>query len=62
MLILFALGETIVRKKGGEYFAKKKENAPKSSVQVPFSKARAGMPEEDLALLDDSPWRTPKGL
>ena len=62
MLILFAVGETIVRKKGGEYFAKKKANAPKSSAQVPFSRMRVGMPEDDLALLEDSPWRTPKGL
>ena len=62
MLILFAVGETIVRKKGGEYFAKKKANAPKSSTQVPFSRMRVGMPEDDLALLEDSPWRTPKGL
>ncbi len=62
MLIMFAFGETIVRKKGGEYFAKKKENAPKSPVQAPFSKTRAGMPEDDLALLEDSPWRAPKGL
>ena len=62
MLILFAVGETIVRKKGGEYFAKKKANAPKSSIQVPFSRMRVGMPEDDLALLEDSPWRTPKGL
>jgi len=23
---------------------------------------RVGMPEDDLALLEDSPWRTPKGL
>ena len=62
MLVLFAVGETIVRKKGGEYFAKKKANAPKSSTQVPFSRRRLGMPEDDLALLEDSPWRTPKGL
>ena len=62
MLILFAVGETIVRKKGGEYFAKKKAIAPKSSTQVPFSRMRVGMPEDDLALLEDSPWRTPKGL
>ena len=62
MLILFAVGETIVRKKGGEYFAKKKANAPKSSTQVPFSRMRVGMPEDDLALLEDSPWRTPEGL
>ena len=62
MLILFAVGETIVRKKGGEYFANKKANAPKSSTQVPFSRMRVGMPEDDLALLEDSPWRTPKGL
>ena len=62
MLILFAVGETIVRKKGGEYFAKKKANAPKSSTQVPFSRMRVGMPEDDLALLEDSPWRNPKGL
>ena len=62
MLILFAVGEMIVRKKGGEYFAKKKANAPKSSTQVPFSRMRVGMPEDDLALLEDSPWRTPKGL
>ena len=62
MLILFTVGETIVRKKGGEYFAKKKANAPKSSTQVPFSRMRVGMPEDDLALLEDSPWRTPKGL
>jgi hypothetical protein len=62
MLILFAVGETIVRKKGGEYFAKKKANAPKSSTQVPFSRMRVGMPEDDLVLLEDSPWRTPKGL
>ena len=62
MLILFAVGETIVRKKGGEYIAKKKANAPKSSTQVPFSRMRVGMPEDDLALLEDSPWRTPKGL
>ena len=62
MLVLFAVGETIVRKKGGEYFTKKKANAPKSSTHVPFSRRRLGMPEDDLALLEDSPWRTPKGL
>jgi hypothetical protein len=47
---LFAVGETIVRKKGGEYFAKKKANAPNSSTQVPFSRMRVGMPEDDLGV------------
>lgn len=62
MLVLFAVGETIVRKKGGEYFAKKKASTPQSPAQVPFSRVRVGMPEDDLPLLEDSPWRTPKGL
>ena len=62
MLVLFAFGETFVRKKSSQYFEKKQTNAPQPSAQVPFSKTKAGMPEDDLALLEDSPWRTPKGL
>lgn len=62
LLITVAFGETFARKKGSEYMAKKNTGTPQSPDKAPFSRAKSGMPEDDLIHRDDDPWRTPKGL
>ena len=62
MLILAALGETLLRKKGREWAARKSAVQPKGSNNSPFKRRKEGMPEYEEAFNDDDPWRTPKGL
>tara|TARA_B110001452_G_scaffold127956_1_gene106309 strand:- start:591 stop:1217 length:627 start_codon:yes stop_codon:yes gene_type:complete len=62
LLVVVALGETFARKKGSEYIAKKKTDAPQTPEKVPFSRVKSGMPDDDFVDNEDDPWRTPKGL
>ena len=62
MLVIMAFGETLVRKKGGEYFSKKNTMNAQVTEKAPFSQKKYGMPEYDDLPSEDDPWRTPKGL
>ncbi len=61
LLVLVAFGEVLVRKKGGAYLAKRDANKPDEREKSPFKPLKAGMPEEDVALDEEGPWRTPLG-
>ena len=62
MLFIVAFAETFVRKKGGEYLAKKNTKNAQVTEKAPFSQKKPGMPEYDDLPPEDDPWRTPKGL
>ena len=62
MLILAAIVETLLRKKGSEWAAKKSAMQSSSPAKSPFKPRKEGMPEYEEAFGDDDPWRTPKGL
>ena len=61
LLFIVAYSEVFIRKKGGEYMAKRNEGKPDLPEKSPFKPLRAGMPEEDTSLDEDGPWRAPIG-
>lgn len=62
LLVLVAFAESIVRKKGKQYFSNKGSNRQQLDVKAPFKRLNTGASDDDLLGLDESPWRTPKGL
>ena len=61
LLVLFAFGEVFVRKKGGAYLAKIEANKPEQPEKSPFKPVHNGMPEDDMVLDEEGPWRAPIG-
>lgn len=60
-LFLVAFGEVFIRQKAESFMAKRAESNPARAEKSPFKPLRTGMPEEDLSLDEDGPWRSPIG-
>lgn len=61
LLFVVAFSEVFIRQKGGQYLAKRNANLPEQPEKSPFKPLRSGMPEEDMALDEEGPWRSPIG-
>ena len=61
MLFAIAFGEVLVRQKGGAYLAKRNASKPEQPEKSPFKPLHSGMPEEDVDIDEEGPWRTPLG-
>ncbi|MDP6234413.1 MAG: hypothetical protein QF364_01060 [Candidatus Poseidoniaceae archaeon] len=62
LLVLVAFAESIVRKKSKQYFSNKGPARQQLDAKAPFKRLNTGPSDDDLLGLDESPWRTPKGL
>ncbi|MDA8573695.1 Gmad2 immunoglobulin-like domain-containing protein [Candidatus Poseidoniales archaeon] len=60
-LFLVAFGEVFIRQKAEVFMAKRAKSNPVRTEKSPFKPLRTGMPEEDLSLDEDGPWRSPIG-
>ena len=62
LLVLVAFAESIVRKKSKQYLSNKGSTRKHLDAKAPFKRLNTGASDDDLLGLDESPWRTPKGL
>ena len=60
-LFVVAFAEVFIRQKADAYLTKRAASKPNQPEKSPFTPLRSGMPEEDLALDEDGPWRSPIG-
>ena len=60
-LFIVAFGEVFIRQKAEAYLSKRAATNPIQPEKSPFTPLRSGMPEEDLALDEEGPWRSPIG-
>ena len=60
-LFIVAFGEVFIRQKADAYLTKRAASKPAQPEKSPFKPLKTGMPEEDLALDEDGPWRSPIG-
>lgn len=61
LLFVIAFSEVFIRRKGEEYLEKRNANQPEQQEKSPFKPIRAGMPEEDMVVDEEGPWRSPIG-
>jgi hypothetical protein len=61
-LFVVAFGEVFVRQKADELLSKRTKHSTSTIEKSPFKPLRKGMQEDDLALDEEGPWRTPLGL
>lgn len=60
-LFLVAFGEVFVRQKAEAYMATRVKSDSSRVEKSPFKPLRTGMPDDDLSLDEDGPWRSPIG-
>ena len=60
-LFIVAFGEVFIRQKAETYVSKRAASRPAQPEKSPFKPLKSGMPEEDLALDEEGPWRSPIG-
>ena len=60
-LFIVAFGEVFIRQKADVYLSKRALSKPAQPEKSPFTPLKSGMPEEDLALDEEGPWRSPIG-
>ena len=60
-LFLVAFGEVFIRQKAEAFMAKRVSTDSSRVEKSPFKPLRTGMPDDDLSLDDDGPWRSPIG-
>ena len=60
-LFIVAFGEVFIRQKAEAYLSKRAASRPAQPEKSPFKPLKSGMPEEDLALDEEGPWRSPIG-
>jgi hypothetical protein len=60
-LFIVAFGEVFIRQKADAYLSKRAASTPAQPEKSPFTPLKSGMPEEDLALDEEGPWRSPIG-
>ena len=60
-LFIVAFGEVFIRQKADAYLSKRAASKPAQPEKSPFTPLKSGMPEEDLALDEEGPWRSPIG-
>jgi len=60
-LFIVAFGEVFIRQKAEAYVSKRAASRPAQPEKSPFKPLKSGMPEEDLALDEEGPWRSPIG-
>ena len=60
-LFIVAFGEVFIRQKAEAYGSKRAASRPAQPEKSPFKPLKSGMPEEDLALDEEGPWRSPIG-
>ena len=60
-LFIVAFGEVFIRQKADAYLSKRAASKPAQPEKSPFTPLKSGMPEEDLVLDEEGPWRSPIG-
>ena len=60
-LFLVAFGEVFIRQKAEAFMTKRVSTDSSRVEKSPFKPLRTGMPDDDLSLDDDGPWRSPIG-
>lgn len=60
-LFLIAFGEVFIRQKAEAFMAKHVKTNPARVEKSPFKPLRTGMPDDDISMDEDGPWRSPIG-
>ena len=60
-LFLIAFGEVFIRQKAEAFMAKRVKSNPSRVEKSPFKPLRTGMPDDDISMDEDGPWRSPIG-